>query len=43
MNREGVFVQLQLREDVKTFLEEERFAGLATENANGSPQQTVVC
>jgi predicted pyridoxine 5'-phosphate oxidase superfamily flavin-nucleotide-binding protein len=35
-------VQLQLREDVKTFLEEERFAVLATENANGSPQQTVM-
>ena len=38
---EGVFVQL--REDVLTFLEEKRFAVLATVNANGSPQQTVVC
>jgi PPOX class probable F420-dependent enzyme len=37
---EGVFVQL--REDVRTFLEEERFAVLATVNANGSPQQTVM-
>ena len=34
---------VQLREDVRTFLEEERFAVLATVNANGSPQQTVVC
>jgi PPOX class probable F420-dependent enzyme len=42
MDREGVFVQLQLREDVKTFLEEERFAVLSTENANGSPQQTLM-
>ena len=37
---EGVFVQL--REDVRTFLEEPRFAVLATVNTNGSPQQTVV-
>ena len=43
MDREGVFVHLQLREDVRTFLEEVRFAVLATVNANGSPQQTVVC
>ena len=41
LTREGVFVQL--REDVRTFLEEARFAVLATVNANGSPQQTVVC
>jgi hypothetical protein len=40
---EGVFVHLQLREDARAFLEEERFAVLATVNANGSPQQTVVC
>jgi len=33
---------VQLREDVRTFLEEERFAVLATVNDNGSPQQTVV-
>lgn len=33
---------MQLREDVRTFLEEERFAVLATVNANGSPQQTVM-
>jgi PPOX class probable F420-dependent enzyme len=38
----GVFVHLQFREDVRTFLEEERFAVLATVNANGSPQQTVM-
>lgn len=37
---EGLVVQL--REDVRTFLEEERFAVLATVNANGSPQQTVM-
>jgi PPOX class probable F420-dependent enzyme len=37
---EGVFVQL--REDVLRFLEEKRFAVLATVNANGSPQQTVM-
>jgi PPOX class probable F420-dependent enzyme len=42
MDREGVFVHLQLREDVRTFLEEERFAVLAMMNANGSPQQTVM-
>jgi PPOX class probable F420-dependent enzyme len=35
-------VHLRLREDVRTFLEEERFAVLATVNANGSPQQTVM-
>jgi len=33
---------VQLREDVLTFLEEPRFAVLATMNANGSPQQTVM-
>ena len=33
---------VQLREDVRTFLEEERFAVLATVNVNGSPQQTVM-
>jgi PPOX class probable F420-dependent enzyme len=37
---EGVFVQL--REDVRAFVEEARFAVLATVNANGSPQQTVM-
>jgi PPOX class probable F420-dependent enzyme len=40
VTREGVFVQL--REDVLTFLEETRFAVLATVNASGSPQQTVM-
>jgi PPOX class probable F420-dependent enzyme len=35
-------VHVQLREDVRTFLEETRFAVLATVNANGSPQQTVM-
>ena len=33
---------MQLSEDVRTFLEEERFGVLATVNANGSPQQTVM-
>ena len=33
---------MQLREDVRTFLDEERFAVLATVIANGSPQQTVM-
>ena len=33
---------MQLRDDVRAFLEEERFAVLATVNANGSPQQTVM-
>ena len=33
---------MQLREDVLRFLEEKRFAVLATVNANGSPQQTVM-
>ena len=33
---------MQLSEDVRTFLEEARFAVLATVNANGSPQQTVM-
>ena len=42
MDWEGVFVHLQLSEDVRTFLEEERFAVLATVIANGSPQQTVM-
>jgi PPOX class probable F420-dependent enzyme len=37
---EGVFVRL--REDGRSFLAEERFAVLATVNANGSPQQTVM-
>jgi PPOX class probable F420-dependent enzyme len=40
LTREGVFVRL--RKDVRTFLEEARFAVLATVNANGSPQQTVM-
>jgi PPOX class probable F420-dependent enzyme len=40
LTREGVFVQLS--EDVRTFLEEARFAVLGTVNANGSPQQTVM-
>jgi PPOX class probable F420-dependent enzyme len=35
-------VHVQLREDVQAFLEEPRFAVLATVNANGSPQQTVM-
>src|SRR5829696_8089682 len=42
MDWEGVFVHLQLSEDVRTFLEEVRFAVLASVNANGSPQQTVM-
>ena len=33
---------MRLSEDVRTFLEEERFGVLATVNANGSPQQTVM-
>ena len=33
---------MRLSEDVRTFLEEARFAVLATVNANGSPQQTVM-
>ena len=33
---------MQLRDDVRAFLEEERFAVLATVNADGSPQQTVM-
>jgi PPOX class probable F420-dependent enzyme len=33
---------LELREDVRAFLEEARFGVLATVNANGSPQQTVM-
>jgi PPOX class probable F420-dependent enzyme len=40
LTREGVFVQLS--ENVRTFLEEARFAVLGTVNANGSPQQTVM-
>jgi PPOX class probable F420-dependent enzyme len=40
LTREGFFVQLS--EDVRTFLEEARFAVLGTVNANGSPQQTVM-
>ena len=35
-------MHLQLSDDVRTFLEEARFAVLATVNANGSPQQTVM-
>jgi PPOX class probable F420-dependent enzyme len=35
-------VHVQLSDDVRTFLEEARFAVLATVNANGSPQQTVM-
>ncbi len=35
-------MHVQLRDDVRTFLEEPRFAVLATVNANGSPQQTVM-
>ena len=42
-NGGGAFVHLQLSDDVRTFLEEPRFAVLATLNANGGPQQTVVC
>lgn len=33
---------MQLSDSVRTFLEEERFGVLATLNANGSPQQTVI-
>jgi PPOX class probable F420-dependent enzyme len=33
---------VQLSHDVRAFLEEERFGVLATVNANGSPQQTVM-
>ena len=33
---------MQLSEDVRTFLEEARFAVLAKVNPNGSPQQTVM-
>ena len=33
---------MELREDVRSFLEEERFGVLATVNANGSAQQTVM-
>jgi PPOX class probable F420-dependent enzyme len=35
-------VHVQLRDDVRAFLEETRHAVLATVNANGSPQQTVM-
>ena len=35
-------MHVQLSDDVRAFLEEERFAVLATVNANGSPQQTVM-
>ena len=35
-------MQLQVSDDVRIFLEEARFAVLATVNANGSPQQTVM-
>ena len=35
-------MHLQLSDDVRTFLEEPRFAVLATLNANGGPQQTVM-
>ena len=35
-------MQLQLRDDVRAFLEEPRFGVLATVNADGSPQQTVM-
>jgi PPOX class probable F420-dependent enzyme len=33
---------LELRDDVRAFLEEPRFAVLGTVNADGSPQQTVM-
>jgi PPOX class probable F420-dependent enzyme len=33
---------LELRDDVRAFLEEPRFGVLGTVNANGSPQQTVM-
>lgn len=33
---------MELRDDVRAFLEEERFGVLGTINANGSPQQTVM-
>jgi PPOX class probable F420-dependent enzyme len=35
-------LHVQLRDDVRAFLEETRHAVLATVNANGSPQQTVM-
>ena len=35
-------MQLQFRDDVRAFLEEVRFGVLATVNADGSPQQTVM-
>ncbi|MGH2617921.1 MAG: pyridoxamine 5'-phosphate oxidase family protein [Thermomicrobiales bacterium] len=34
---------MELRDDVRAFLEEARFGVLATVNETGSPQQTVVC
>lgn len=33
---------MQLRDDVRAFLEEKRFGVLGTVNADGSPQQTVM-
>lgn len=33
---------MELRDDVRAFLEEPRFGVLGTVNANGSPQQTVM-
>ena len=33
---------MQLRDDIRTFLQEERFGVLGTVNADGSPQQTVM-
>ena len=33
---------MQLRDDVRAFLEEKRFGVLGTTNADGSPQQTVM-
>jgi hypothetical protein len=42
-NGGGAFVHLQLSDDVRTFLEEPRFAVLATLDVNGRSQQTIVC
>ena len=33
---------MQLKDDVRAFLEEKRFGVLGTTNADGSPQQTVM-
>ena len=38
----GEDARVELRDDVRTFLEEPRFGVLGTVNASGSPQQTVM-